>query len=84
MFQGAMFVGLKLISLWMYQRVKYQDDGRDLVNGIDFMAIHVSFSLINAWMTYTCLYQSSITFARVCPYTFIDLTPENTWMICPE
>lgn len=35
-----------------YRRVKYLDDGRDYVSFKEFLSIHVTFSVLNSWMTY--------------------------------
>jgi hypothetical protein len=53
MFAVASFVVLKLFTQYLiYNQVKYKDDGRDVVTVFDFISIHVTFSVINAWMTY--------------------------------
>ena len=48
---------LKLI-IWksLYRKVKYRDDGRELVSFVDFVTIHVTFPILNAWLTYQTLY----------------------------
>jgi len=40
----------------VYGRVKYKDDGRELVGFIEFITIHVTFSVLNAWMSYQLAY----------------------------
>lgn len=39
-----------------YRRVKYLDDGRDYVSSKEFIAIHVTFSVLNSWMTYFVIF----------------------------
>ena len=51
----------------IYKRIKYKDDGRDIVNFKDFVTIHVTFPLMNAWFTYQFVYVSFIAFASICP-----------------
>ena len=47
------FIVLKLIVHYLiYVRVKYKDDGRELVNMYDFITIQVTFPSINCWVTY--------------------------------
>ena len=48
-----LFVLLKgVLHFLIYKTTKYKDDGRDLVNMIDFVCIHCTFPAINAWVTY--------------------------------
>jgi len=51
----------------IYRRVKYKDDGRDLVTVADFVALHVTFPFINAWVSYQIVYVSSIALCAMCP-----------------
>lgn len=39
-----------------YRRIKYLDDGRDYVSSKEFLAIHVTFSVLNSWMTYFVIF----------------------------
>ena len=39
-----------------YKRVKYLDDGRDYVSFKEFLSIHVTFSVLNSWMTYFVIF----------------------------
>lgn len=52
----GLYIVLKMCALFMYTRIKYKDDGRDLVSGTDFFGVHVAVSIFNAWMTYLCIY----------------------------
>jgi hypothetical protein len=39
-----------------YRKIKYQDDGRDYVSIKEFFSVHVTFSVLNSWMTYFFCY----------------------------
>jgi len=39
-----------------YRKVIYKDDGRDFVSFKEFISIHVTFSVLHAWITYFCVY----------------------------
>lgn len=53
----AAFFFLKVyIHYFGYRRVKYLDDGRDYVSFKEFLAIHVTFSVLNCWITYFVIY----------------------------
>lgn len=41
-----------LIQVFLYGRVKYKDDGRELVSIVEFITIHVTFPVLNAWISY--------------------------------
>ena len=61
------FVILKLCMQYLiYEPLKYKDDGRDVVSVADFFTIHVTFSAINAWITYQMYYCIMVTFATLC------------------
>ena len=36
--------------------MKYLDDGRDYVSFKEFLSIHVTFSVLNSWMTYFVIF----------------------------
>ena len=47
------FILLKLaVHYCIYLKVKYKDDGRELVSFADFFTIQVCFPAMNAWITY--------------------------------
>jgi hypothetical protein len=51
------FLCLKFyVHFFGYSRVKYLDDGRDYVSSKEFLAIHVTFSVLNSWMTYFVIF----------------------------
>ncbi len=58
-----------LVQLFLYRRVKYKDDGRELVSMVEFITIHVTFPILNAWISYMLAYQIMITLAQSCPWT---------------
>lgn len=40
------------VSFLLYDKVKYKDDGRELVGFIEFITIHVTFPVLNAFTSY--------------------------------
>lgn len=54
------FAGFFLLKCYVhyfgYRKVKYLDDGRDYVSFKEFFSIHITFSVINSWMTYFVIY----------------------------
>jgi hypothetical protein len=44
------------VHFFGYKRVKYLDDGRDYVSFKEFLSIHVTFSVLNSWMTYFVIF----------------------------
>ena len=62
------FILLKLaVHYLIYLKVKYKDDGRELVSFSDFFTIQVCFPAINAWITYQTLYVLFLTVSMLCP-----------------
>ena len=63
-----LFLILKIVLHFMiYKTTKYKDDGRDLVSFVDFISIHCTFPIMNAWITYQTLYVFFMTLATICP-----------------
>lgn len=52
----------------IYRKIKYKDDGRELVTGWQFLTNHVSFAYINAWCTYQMFYVVFNSWELLCPY----------------
>lgn len=51
------FATLKLVNHWFgYLKIKYRDDGRDYVSAKEFLAIHCTFSVLHAWISYCCYF----------------------------
>jgi hypothetical protein len=47
------FILLKFyVHYFGYRRVKYLDDGRDYVSIKEFFSVHVTFSVLNSWVSY--------------------------------
>ena len=61
----------------IYLKIKYKDDGRELVSWLEFVTIHMTFPALNAWITYLLLYQFSIAMILQCPY---DNRMNPTWL----
>lgn len=62
------FVFLKMVVVLIYERVKYKDDGREIVGLVEFVTIHVTFPVLNGWISYMLAYQLMIILAQSCPY----------------
>ena len=45
-----------VIVTLIYERVKYKDDGRELVGLVEFITIHVTFPVLNCWISYMLAY----------------------------
>ena len=43
---------LVYVHYFGYRRVKYLDDGRDYVSIKEFFSVHVTFSVLNSWVSY--------------------------------
>ena len=39
-----------------YRKIKYLDDGRDYVSVKEFFSVHVTFSVLNSWVTYFAIF----------------------------
>lgn len=48
--------------------MKYKDDARDVVSAFDFLTIHVTFSVMNAWLTYMMFFVTFTTMTSLCPF----------------
>lgn len=44
------------VHVFAYKRIIYKDDGRDYVSIKEFIAIHVTFSILYSWISYLVLY----------------------------
>ena len=55
----------------IYRPLKYKDDGRDVVNWIDFVTIHMTFPAINAWISYQMYYAILTTVTTICGTEFV-------------
>jgi uncharacterized membrane protein len=40
----------------LYRKLKYKDDGREQVPILDFVTIHITFPVLNAWSSYQVVY----------------------------
>lgn len=67
-----------VIYLFIYRPIKYKDDGRELVSWFEFLTIHVTFPVLNAWVTYQLVYNVFIILATTCPFP----VQENTFFWC--
>ena len=62
--------------MFLYGRVKYKDDGRELVSIVEFITIHVTFPVLNAWISYQLAYQIIIVMAESCPWSGNPFEPQ--------
>lgn len=58
--------------------MKYKDDGREFVSVLEFITIHCTFPLMNAWVTEQLFYQISSLFIQTCPFSQ-RLQPNYFW-----
>ena len=54
--------------MFLYRPIKYKDDGRELVSWFEFITIHVTFPVLNAWVSYVLLYEVLVILANTCEY----------------
>jgi hypothetical protein len=45
------------IEAALYSRVKYADDGREMVTPSEFVSLHFTFTLMSAWISYQVAFQ---------------------------
>ena len=64
-----------------YRKVKYLDDGRDYVSFMEFLAIHVTFSVLSCWMTYFVTYNLFSLIKIVDEITDVNLALETVSII---
>ena len=60
-----------MIFYLIYKPLKYKDDGRDVVNWLDFVTIHMTFPAINVWASYQLYYSILITVTTMCDSSYI-------------
>ena len=70
-FLTKIFVVLVVIFYLIYKPLKYKDDGRDVVNWLDFVTIHMTFPAINVWASYQLYYSILITVTTMCDSSYI-------------
>ena len=74
----GIFILLKFVGYHtLYRKVKYSDDGRELVSLVDFVTIHVTFPVMNAWLSYQTLLQGTFIFPEVYELFYLLLTVET-------
>ena len=67
------FCLLKVVIYYtIYRPLKYKDDGRDVVSGVDFITIHGTFPAINAWVSYQLYYCLELCFTTVCQSPYLQ------------
>jgi hypothetical protein len=51
-----MFFFLVYVHIFAYRKIKYKDDGRDYVSALEFLSIHMTFSILHSWVTYFTIF----------------------------
>jgi hypothetical protein len=72
---------LVYVHYFGYRKVKYLDDGRDYVSFMEFLAIHVTFSVLSSWMTYFVTYNLFSLIKIVDEITDVNLALETVSII---
>jgi len=55
----VLFVLMKIYShYFIYHQIKYHDEGNAFVSRLEFFTLHVTFSMIEAWITYLMLFSA--------------------------
>lgn len=58
--------------LFIYEKIKYHDDGFEKVTATEFITIHITFPITNAWISYTLAYVLFINFTNYCNFTVLE------------
>jgi hypothetical protein len=66
-----MFNSLVIVLLFIYQKIKYHDDGFEKVTATEFISIHITFPVTNAWISYNLAYILLVNLASYCNYQFL-------------
>jgi len=64
---------LVIVLFFIYEKIKYHDDGFEKVTGTEFLTIHITFPVTNAWISYTLAYVLFINFTNYCNFTVLQL-----------
>jgi len=59
---------LVIVLFFIYRKIKYHDDGFEKVTASEFITIHITFPVTNAWISYTLAYILLINLANFCNY----------------
>ena len=52
-----LFILLKMYThTFVYRRIKYHDEGNAFVSRAEFFSLHITFSIIEAWISYLVLF----------------------------
>lgn len=62
---------LVIVLLFIYQKIKYHDDGFEKVTATEFISIHITFPVTNAWISYTLAYILLVNLANYCNFQFL-------------
>jgi hypothetical protein len=74
-------ISIVYVHYFGYRKVKYLDDGRDYVSSMEFLAIHVTFSVLNSWMTYFVIYNFFSVIKILDQITDVNLAIETVSVI---
>jgi uncharacterized membrane protein len=59
---------LVIVLFFIYEKIKYHDDGFEKVTATEFITIHITFPVTNAWISYTLAYILLVNLANYCNY----------------
>ena len=88
-FSLLVFAVLKVyVHVFVYTKIKYEDDGRDYVSFKEYLAIHVTFSILYSCLSYYVAYSISLfvkDFITKHNYFMLDYNTLNVLlMLCFE
>lgn len=59
---------IALVNAFIYLRLKYRDEGFEMVQWNEFITVHVTFPVINAWLSYTLVYILFLNIVNLCDF----------------
>ena len=68
---------IALVNAFIYLRLKYRDEGFEMVQWNEFITVHVTFPVLNAWCSYTLVYILFLNIVNLCDYQRTITTFEN-------
>lgn len=64
------------MHVFAYRKIKYKDDGRDYVSPLEYISIHMTFSVLHAWISYFMMFnffQSLTIIVKKLPFNLIPI-----------
>lgn len=59
---------IALVNAFIYLRLKYRDEGFEMVQWNEFITVHVTFPVLNAWLSYTLVYILFLNIVSLCDW----------------